>query len=101
MSCLAPCPACNRHIAIDETACRFCSAALPDSFRHEHACRRQAPGHLSRAALMAAGAALLGAASCLSTSAAYGTMYVGPGTGGAPGTMNGGADGGADDGADK
>ena len=33
MSCLAPCPACNRHVASDETTCPFCSAVLPDSIR--------------------------------------------------------------------
>ena len=25
MSCLAPCPACNRHVATDDTTCPFCS----------------------------------------------------------------------------
>ena len=27
MSCLAPCPACDRHISTDATACPFCAAA--------------------------------------------------------------------------
>ena len=70
MKCLAPCPACERHVAIDETACPFCAAVLPDSFRQEHACRRAPPGRLSRAALVAAGATLM-SVSC-STAAAYG-----------------------------
>lgn len=72
MSCLAPCPACGRHIAIDETTCPFCAAALPDSFRQANACRRSPPGRLSRAARLAAGAALIGVqASC--SGSAYGT----------------------------
>jgi hypothetical protein len=72
MSCLAPCPACGRHIAIDETTCPFCVAAVPESFRRANACRRLPPGRLSRAARLAAGAALIGvqAAGC---SSAYGT----------------------------
>lgn len=70
MSCLAPCPACNRHVATDETTCPFCAAALPDSFRQQNACRRP-PGRLSRAAMVAAGAALIGLpASCAGS--AYG-----------------------------
>jgi hypothetical protein len=72
MSCLAPCPACDRHIAIDETTCPFCVARLPDSFREANACRRSPPARLSRAARLAAGAALIGVqASC--GSSAYGT----------------------------
>jgi hypothetical protein len=73
MSCLAPCPACGRHIAIDETTCPFCVAALPDSFRQANACRRLPAGRLSRGARLAAGAALIGVqASC--AGAAYGIM---------------------------
>jgi hypothetical protein len=63
MSQFAPCPSCNRHVVTVEIACPFCSAALPESFR-----QRPAPpaprGRLSRAALMAAGAVLVGAAGC-------------------------------------
>jgi len=62
---LAPCPACGRHIATDETICPFCAAALPDSFRQANTCRRPPPGRLSRAARLAAGAALIAVpASC-------------------------------------
>ena len=72
MSCLAPCPACARHIAIDETTCPFCMAAVPDSFRQANACRQSPPGRLSRAARLAVGAALIGVqASCAGS--AYGT----------------------------
>ena len=65
MSHLAPCPACNRHVAVGETACPFCAATLPAAFRAQ---QRPAPlrGRLSRAALMAAGATLMGAAACSS-----------------------------------
>lgn len=65
MSHLAPCPACNRHVDVAERACPFCAAALSPSFR------AQPPlipvrGRLGRAALMAAGATLMGAAACSS-----------------------------------
>jgi hypothetical protein len=70
MSCLAPCPGCNRHVGTDETACPFCSAALPESFRCQP--RRQPRGRLSRAAMVAAGAALLGAEACGGPAPAYG-----------------------------
>ena len=73
MSCLAPCPACNRHVDTDATACPFCSTALPDSFAQEGACRRP-QRHMSRAAKLAAGATLMAAAA--SCASAYGT---GPG----------------------
>ena len=73
MSCLAPCPACGRHVATDETTCPFCAVALPESFRQACASRRPAPGRLSRAARLAVGAALIGVqASCAGS--AYGTM---------------------------
>ena len=71
MSCLAPCPACKRHVATDETTCPFCAAALPDSFREALSCRKP-PGRLSRAAMLAAGAALIGVEAC-SGASAYGT----------------------------
>jgi hypothetical protein len=63
MSQLAPCPACKRHIVTTETACPFCAATLSDSFRGQPPARRP-PGRLSRAAMLAAGAALLGAEAC-------------------------------------
>lgn len=73
MSCLAPCPACGRHVATDETTCPFCAVALPESFRHACSSRRPPSGRLSRTARLAVGAALIGVqASC--ASAAYGTM---------------------------
>jgi hypothetical protein len=73
MSCLAPCPACGRHVATDETTCPFCAVALPESFRQACGSRRAAAGRLSRVARLAVGAALIGVpASC--GGAAYGTM---------------------------
>jgi hypothetical protein len=68
MSHLVPCPACNRHVDVAESACPFCAAALPVAFR------AQPPliplrGRLGRAALMAAGATLMGAAACSSSDA--------------------------------
>jgi hypothetical protein len=62
MSQLAPCPACRRHVEVVETTCPFCGAALAESFRGQ--LRPVAPPRrLSRAAMMAAGATLLGACS--------------------------------------
>lgn len=62
MSHLAPCPACHRHVELVETTCPFCAAALPESFRGQPRPVPQ-PRRLSRAAMMAAGATLLGACS--------------------------------------
>lgn len=71
MSHLAPCPACNRHVDVGENACPFCAAPLPVSFRAQ---QPPAPlrGRLGRAALMAAGATLMGAAACSSGDAISG-----------------------------
>ncbi len=68
MSHLAPCPACNRHVDVDESACPFCAAMLAPSFR---ATRPLGPPsrRLGRAALMTAGAALMGAAACSASDA--------------------------------
>ena len=63
MSNFVPCPACNRHVLSAETACPFCTAALPESLRLQTPAPRP-PGRLSRAALLAAGAALMGAEAC-------------------------------------
>ncbi|HEY7374715.1 MAG TPA: hypothetical protein VIF57_21300 [Polyangia bacterium] len=74
MSCLAPCPACQRHVSTHDTACPFCAAALPESFRCPPA-RGLPPSRLGRAARLAAGAALL-SASCGSAVAAYGIAII-------------------------
>jgi hypothetical protein len=63
MSHLLPCPACHRHIEVVENNCPFCAAALPASFRAAQPAPPPAR-RLGRAALMAAGATLLGAAAC-------------------------------------
>src|SRR4051812_8219326 len=70
MSCLAPCPLCNRHISGHEAACPFCAAALPNTFRCQPA-RAVPTGRLSRAAMIAAGAALM-SASCNNAVPVYG-----------------------------
>ena len=103
MGHLAPCPTCSRHVIANEAVCPVCSTALPESFR-----RRPAPllpaGRLSRAALMAAGAALMSAGACSGTpandaSTDSGSMSdVNGGTGGttgAGGTTGGGGTTGA------
>jgi hypothetical protein len=75
MSSLVLCPGCDRHVKSDDTACPFCQAALV-SQPVSAACQGPCSGHrsprLGRAALMAAGAALLCAACGRSTTAAYG-----------------------------
>lgn len=60
MTQFAPCPACNRHVTTDEAECPFCAATQPGSF-WLRAPLPASPGRLSRAAMLAAGAALLGA----------------------------------------
>lgn len=68
MSHLLPCPACNRHVTASEVVCPFCAAVLPESFRASGSLI-PAPRRLGRAALMAAGATLVGAAACSSNDA--------------------------------
>jgi len=75
MKSLALCPGCARHVKPDETVCPFCQGALVPK-EDGAACVGPCSGHqfprLGRAALAAAGAALL-CTSCLpSGSAAYG-----------------------------
>jgi hypothetical protein len=64
MSALVPCPGCNRHVKSDETNCPFCQAAVAPvaSESCSGRCARPFPSRLASAALVAAGAALLGAA---------------------------------------
>lgn len=88
MSCLAPCPTCNRHLSTHETACPFCAAALPESFRCQPA-RVVPSGRLSRAAMIAAGAALVTVQACAG-STHYGTSIV-PDAGADTGTNDGSA----------
>lgn len=100
MSNFVPCPACNRHVLSAETACPFCSAALPESrCLPESLCLQtpapRPPGRLSRAALLAAGAALMGAEAC--STPVYGAPAPTPGTAGNNAmTDGGGGTGGAD-----
>ena len=61
MNQLLPCPHCNRHHRVCEPVCPFCGGELPPC---KAAPRASARGRLNRATLFAAGAALLGGASC-------------------------------------
>ena len=70
MNCLAPCPACNRHVATDQTTCPFCSAALPDSIRCQE--RKRPAARLGRAAMLAAGAVLISVEASCSSVPVYG-----------------------------
>ena len=74
MSALVPCPGCDRHVKADETTCPFCQVALAPQ-RCAGRCSRSSTARLAGAALVAAGAALLGAAceSSQSVLAPYGT----------------------------
>jgi hypothetical protein len=63
MSQLLPCPACHRHVDTNEAACPFCGVVLPEAFRAGRPLVPP-PRRLGRAALMAAGATLVGAAAC-------------------------------------
>jgi len=79
MKSLALCPGCARHVKPDETVCPFCQGALVPQAA-SLPCQGPCSGHrsprLGRAALMAAGAALLCAACGRSTTAAYGIAIV-------------------------
>jgi hypothetical protein len=55
MSDLRPCPACHRHVRIDERTCPFCTAALTAGVPPV-----LPVGRLTRAAVFTAGAALAG-----------------------------------------
>jgi hypothetical protein len=68
MSDLIPCPGCHRHVESHETSCPFCRVALSPTRPCTGACSGLPAARLARAALVAAGAALLGAA-CSSQSA--------------------------------
>ena len=57
MSELRPCTACDRHVAIDESSCPFCAAALAPAVP-----RPRIRGRLSRAAVFAS--ATLAVAAC-------------------------------------
>jgi hypothetical protein len=75
MSSLVLCPGCGRHVKSDDTACPFCQVALvsqPVASACQGPCSGNRSPRLGRAALMAAGAALLCAACGRSTTAAYG-----------------------------
>jgi hypothetical protein len=61
MSTLVPCPGCNRHVKSDETTCPFCQAAVAPG-QCTGRCARPSTSRLAGAALVAAGAALLGVA---------------------------------------
>ena len=75
MSELHPCPACQRHVASTEMSCPFCGVALSPTRPCTGRCSGLPAPRLARAALVAAGAALLGAAceSSQSVLAPYGT----------------------------
>jgi hypothetical protein len=68
---LVPCLACNRHVLADASVCPFCTARR-EARESPRAERTAAMRHLGRAAMLAAGAAMLGAEACGSSVPAYG-----------------------------
>jgi hypothetical protein len=76
MGALVPCPGCNRHVKSDETTCPFCQAPVAPGPCNGR-CARPAPARLVGAALVAAGAALLGAA-CQSSQSAFPPYGISP-----------------------
>jgi hypothetical protein len=74
MSQLLPCPHCSRHHRVCDPVCPFCGGALPSC---KGAPSAMSPhGRMNRATLVAAGAALLGAAACdKSVVPPYGGFY--------------------------
>jgi hypothetical protein len=74
MSQLLPCPHCSRHHRVCEAVCPFCGGALPEC---KAALSQSSRSRMSRATLLAAGAALLGGAACDNVSLV--THYGGPG----------------------
>jgi hypothetical protein len=79
MRSLVPCPSCHRHVESPETACPFCQEPLtpaPSAGVCQGPCSGHSMPRLGRAALMAAGAALLCAACQSSVVAAYGVAII-------------------------
>lgn len=72
---LLPCRGCHRHVESHETSCPFCGVPLSPTQPCNGRCSGLPAARLARAALVAAGAALLGAAcqSSQSVIAPYGT----------------------------
>lgn len=60
MAALVTCPSCARHVRSSETACPFCSVALPER-ASDAAPASPFTGRLTRAALVFAGAAAVAA----------------------------------------
>ncbi|HET6283691.1 MAG TPA: hypothetical protein VFH73_22235 [Polyangia bacterium] len=95
---LRPCPSCARHARIVETVCPFCHAALPDSFGLAPFPDRSGR-LLSRAALFALGASLMGAPAC--DGDAKGTDASTMDSKGSGGSGGGGTGGGTDASVDR
>jgi hypothetical protein len=69
MSQLRTCPHCSRHHRVCEPVCPFCGGALPPC---SAASATKPRDRMSRAMMVASGAALLGAAACKSYYPPYG-----------------------------
>ena len=71
MSELIPCPGCQRHVQSDEAVCPFCGATVSAGAPCNGRCSGPTAARVAKAALVAAGAAVLGAA-CWSVAPPYG-----------------------------
>lgn len=71
---LVPCPGCQRHVRVSETACPFCEAVLDESVRNA-AVGPLPTTRLSRGALHAFRASVTMVAIAVSSAAAAGTLF--------------------------
>ena len=62
MSELIVCSGCQRHVQSNEAACPFCGASLSAASPCNGRCSGPTPARVAKAALVAAGAAILGTA---------------------------------------
>ena len=69
---LVPCSQCQRHVRSDEPTCPFCHATLSPGRSCNGRCSGPAPARVAKAALVAAGAALLGPGCFSSVEPPYG-----------------------------
>lgn len=73
---LHPCPACQRHVFADACECPFCGAKLSPATCAKLPTPPPNYRGMSRAARIAVGASLVGAAACFRAGSAYGAAYV-------------------------
>ena len=75
MSELIPCSGCQRHVQANEAACPFCGATLSKVNPCNGRCSGPTAARVAKAALVAAGAAILGVG-CSSVTPPYGGVPI-------------------------